>query len=115
MILWLTSVGYLSSWDGKISKLVVQATDDIYDNDITSTYRRTFVRNIAPAFLRLANWPYSHVDPNINDGKPTSEGKLCNQMLPQITKSLLDMPMLCVKWFITSLVISFVVSYPIQD
>ncbi|XPS68045.1 hypothetical protein M3J09_000341 [Ascochyta lentis] len=87
---------YISSWDGKVSKLVVQAVDDIYDNHFTSTYRRTFIRNIAPLYLRLANWPFNHVDPNKNDGKPTSE----------------DMPMLCLKWFITSLAITFVISSP---
>ncbi|KAJ8111526.1 hypothetical protein OPT61_g5899 [Boeremia exigua] len=87
---------YISSWDGKASKLVVQSTDEIYDNDITSTYRRTYIRNVAPRFLRLANWPYSHVDPNLNDGKPTSQ----------------DMPMLYAKWFLTSLMISFVISSP---
>ncbi|KAF2633545.1 hypothetical protein BU25DRAFT_427050 [Macroventuria anomochaeta] len=87
---------YISSWDGKISKLVVQAIDEIYDNDITSTYRRTFIRTIAPVYLRLANWPFNHVDPNNNDGKPTSE----------------DMPMLCLKWFITSIAITFVISSP---
>ncbi len=77
----LTTEGYISSWDGKASKLVVQATDEIYDNDITSTYRRTFIRNVAPRFLRLANWPYSHVDPNLNDGKPTNQGQLGCQLL----------------------------------
>lgn len=66
-----------SAWDGKISKLVVQAVDDIYDNNTGSTYRRTFIRNIAPLYLRLANWPFNHVDYSKNGGKPTSEGMLC--------------------------------------
>jgi hypothetical protein len=72
----LIAIGYISSWDGKVSKLVVQAVDDIYDNHTTSTYRRTFIRNIAPLYLRLANWPFNHVDPDKNEGKPTNEGKL---------------------------------------
>jgi hypothetical protein len=72
---------------------VVQAVDDIYENNNTTTYRRTFIRNIAPMYLRLANWPFSHVDVNKNDGIPTNQ----------------DMPMLCLKWFLTSIVIIIVV------
>ena len=71
----LNNSGYISSWDGKVSKLVVQTVDQIYDEKLTSTYRRTFIRNIAPLYLRLANWPFNHVNPNNNDGKPTSEGR----------------------------------------
>lgn len=103
-------VGYISSWDGKVSKLVVQAVDDIYDNHVTTTYRRTFIRNIAPLYLRLANWPFNHVDPNKNNGNPTSEGMLVFTALKMTkTDKRLDMPMLCLKWFITSLAITFVV------
>jgi hypothetical protein len=106
---WLTIVGYISSWDGKVSKLVVQTVDEIYDEQITSTYRRTFIRNIAPLYLRLANWPFNHVDPNNNDGKPTSEGKILQQTRCQFIHNPLDMPMLCLKWFIAAIAISCVV------
>jgi hypothetical protein len=84
---------YISSWDGKISKLVVQAVDDIYENNTGSTYRRTFIRNVAPLYMRLANWPFNHIDYTKNNGKPTSE----------------DYPMLCLKWFVTSCVITLFV------
>jgi len=84
---------YLSPYDGKIKRLVVQATDDIYDNTENGTWRRTFIRNISPFYLRLANWPLNHVDYTRNGG-PTSE----------------DWPMICVKWFIASVAITFVVS-----
>jgi hypothetical protein len=49
-------------------------------------------------YMRLANWPFSHIDYSKNNGKPTSE----------------DYPMLCLKWFVTSCIISFFVcpSYP---
>ncbi|KAH9878695.1 hypothetical protein IAQ61_001968 [Plenodomus lingam] len=87
---------YISSWDGKISKLVVQAVDDIYDNNTGSTYRRTFIRNSAPIFLRLANWPFNHINYAKHNG-PTSE----------------DFPMLCLKWFIASCAITLVISTPI--
>ncbi|KAJ4369722.1 hypothetical protein N0V83_005485 [Neocucurbitaria cava] len=87
---------YISSWDGKVSKLVVQAVDDIYDNNTGSTHRRTFIRNVAPLYLRLANWPFNHVDYSKNGGKPTSD----------------DYPLLCLKWFVTSCIISLVISSP---
>ncbi|KAF2471129.1 uncharacterized protein BDR25DRAFT_223590 [Lindgomyces ingoldianus] len=83
---------YISAYDGKISKLVVQSVDDIYDGAPNSTWRRTFIRNIAPFYLRLANWPLNHVDYDRNGG-PTSE----------------DWPMICVKWFFASIAITFVV------
>jgi hypothetical protein len=105
----LNKVGYISSWDGKVSKLVVQTVDQIYDEKLTSTYRRTFIRNIAPLYLRLANWPFNHVDPNNNEGKPTSEGRLLYPSSRECTHNLVDMPMLCFKWFITAIAISCVV------
>ncbi|KAF2028561.1 hypothetical protein EK21DRAFT_101734 [Setomelanomma holmii] len=84
---------YLSAWDGRASKLVVQAVDEIYDNNVTATYRRTFIRNIAPMYIRLANWPFDHVD-YAKNGKIMSE----------------DYPMLCLKWFLTSCIIVLFVS-----
>ena len=105
----LNDQGYISSWDGKISKLVVQAIDEIYDEQLTSTYRRTYVRNISPMFLRLANWPFNHVDPNANDGKPTSEGMTSRLTSYSKADAPIDMPMLCVKWFLASIVMVFVV------
>ncbi|KAF2826165.1 hypothetical protein CC86DRAFT_406457 [Ophiobolus disseminans] len=86
---------YISAFDGRVSKLVVQATDDIYENNVSSTYRRTFIVNIAPLFMRLANWPFNHVDYSKN-GKPTSE----------------DYPLLCLKWFVASCIIPMVISTP---
>ncbi|KAL1615920.1 hypothetical protein SLS54_008754 [Diplodia seriata] len=53
---------YLSPYDGHIAKLVVQCTDDIYENPGNSTYRRTYIRNVSTKMLRLANWPTSHFD-----------------------------------------------------
>lgn len=75
-----------------MSKLVVQAVDDIYDNSTNSTWRRTFIRNISPLYLRLANWPFNHID-YARYGGPSSD----------------DWPLLIGKWFITSIAISFVV------
>ncbi|KAL7777032.1 hypothetical protein CFE70_007453 [Pyrenophora teres f. teres 0-1] len=81
---------YISSWDGMVSKLVVQATDDIYENNTGSTYRRTFVRNVSPIYMRLANWPFNHIDPTKNNGKPTND----------------ELMKLCAKWFLASCLIT---------
>jgi len=85
---------YISSWDGKVSKLVVQAVDDIYENNTGSTHRRTFVRNVAPIYMRLANWPFNHIDFARNHGNIPNE----------------DLPMLCLKWFVASCFITIFVS-----
>lgn len=85
---------YISSWDGKISKLVVQAVDDIYEHNTGSTYRRTFIRNVAPVYMRIANWPFDHLDYS-NNRHPSGQ----------------DYVMLGLKWFIASCVITFCVSF----
>jgi len=87
---------YISSWDGMVSKLVVQATDEIYEHNVGSTYRRTFIRNVSPIYMRLANWPFNHIDPTKNNGKPTND----------------EMLMLCVKWFFASCLITVFISSP---
>ncbi|EDU46851.1 hypothetical protein PtrSN002B_008479 [Pyrenophora tritici-repentis] len=87
---------YISSWDGMVSKLVVQATDDIYENNTGSTYRRTFIRNVSPIYMRLANWPFNHIDPTKNNGKPTND----------------ELIKLCAKWFLASCAITMFISSP---
>ena len=47
---------YLSPFDGRPRKLMVQATDEIYEGLNTSTYRRTFIRDVSPWMLRIALW-----------------------------------------------------------
>jgi hypothetical protein len=55
---------YLSPYDGHIAKLHVQATDELYDGPGTTTWRRTYVRNVAPLSRRIATWPIDFaVDP----------------------------------------------------
>jgi hypothetical protein len=85
---------YISSWDGRVSKLVVQAVDEIYENNTGSTYRRTFIRNIAPVYMRLANWPFNHIDFSRTNGAIPTD----------------DMPLLCLKWFVASCLITLFVS-----
>lgn len=82
--------------------------DDIYDNNVTATYRRTFIRNIAPMFMRLANWPFNHVD-YARNGKIMSEGSTTLPPLVKHSDLDLDYPMLCLKWFVTSCIITLVV------
>ncbi|USP80802.1 hypothetical protein yc1106_08076 [Curvularia clavata] len=86
---------YISSWDGKVSKLVVQAVDDIYEHNTGSTYRRTFIRNVSPVYMRIANWPFAHLDYTSNR-QPSSQ----------------DYMMLGLKWFLASCVITFCISSP---
>jgi hypothetical protein len=43
--------------DRHIERMMVQCTDDIYEGPRNSTWRRTFVRNMAPWAIRIANWP----------------------------------------------------------
>ncbi|KAF2183969.1 hypothetical protein K469DRAFT_739696 [Zopfia rhizophila CBS 207.26] len=86
---------YISACDGRVSKLVVQAVDDIYDNTLNSTWRRTFIRNMAPFYLRLANWPLNHIDYARNGG-PTGE----------------DWPLIIGKWFLATIAITFVIGTP---
>ena len=47
---------YLSPFDGHLAKLVVQSAQEVYDAKPNSTWRRTFVRNMSPFMLRVANW-----------------------------------------------------------
>lgn len=47
---------YLSPWDGHLAKLFVQSTQAVYDGNLNSTWKRTFIRNRSPLILRVANW-----------------------------------------------------------
>lgn len=47
---------YLSPFDTHMAKLVVQCAQEVYDAQPNSTWRRTFIRNMSPFMLRVANW-----------------------------------------------------------
>jgi hypothetical protein len=53
---------YIDPVDGRVKELVVQCTDRVYLGPRNSTYKRTFIRNVAPITLRVANWPMGHLD-----------------------------------------------------
>lgn len=73
---------YLSPFDGHISKLLVQCTDEIYENPGTSSYRRTYIRNVSTRMLRLANWPTSHFDFVKNEYREYGTGWLIAKWIP---------------------------------
>lgn len=86
---------YLSPWDGHVAKLVVQATQDIYNGAQNSTWRRTFIRNVCPIYLQLANFPFNNVptDPRIWTGN--------------------DWAIVGIRWVPTCMGLLFVVSSPL--
>jgi len=58
---------YLDPVDGRVKELVVQCTDRVYCGPRNSTYKRTFIRNVAPLTLRIASWPIDHLDDELTD------------------------------------------------
>ncbi|KAF4539923.1 3-hydroxyisobutyrate dehydrogenase [Lasiodiplodia theobromae] len=73
---------YISPYDGHIAKLVVQCTDEIYENPGNSTYRRTYIRNVSTKMLRLANWPTSHFDFEKGEYREFGTGWLVAKWIP---------------------------------
>jgi len=73
---------YLSPWDGHVAKLVVQATDEVYSAPNNVTWRRTFVRNVSPIMLRLANWPISSVTVDATQWTDQEWTSVCLKWLP---------------------------------
>lgn len=53
---------YIDPEFGRLSELIVQCADRVYSGPNFGTYKRTFIRNVAPKTLRVANWPMSHLD-----------------------------------------------------
>lgn len=48
---------YLDPTDGRVRDLVVQATNDIYDEPNKTTWRRVYMKNVSSPIVRLAYWP----------------------------------------------------------
>jgi hypothetical protein len=88
---------YLSPYNGHLAKLVVQATQDVYDGARNATWRRTFVRNASLLFIRVANYPFVSVPANLDHWTeedwamvaakwlPVSAALLCVVSSPKIT------------------------------
>ena len=81
---------YLSPYDGHLAKLVVQTTQEIYDANPNSTWRRTFMRNQSPFILRAANWVLHSIP---KDGDVSSS----------------DFAIMAAKWIPSCIVILFLV------
>ena len=47
---------YIHPLDGKLRRLIVQATDEVFDAQGLVTWRRTYVRKVSPLGARLATW-----------------------------------------------------------
>lgn len=73
---------YLSPWDGHVAKLVVQSTQEIYDGPQNATWRRTFVRNVSPLFIHIANWPFASVPTELEQWTETDWMVVCSKWLP---------------------------------
>ena len=85
---------YLSPTDGHLSKLVVQAVDDVYDTQARTTWRRTFVRNVSPLMVRIANWAINSVP------------------LDKALWSGEDWALVCAKWLLACVLLMGVVRSP---
>jgi hypothetical protein len=86
---------YLSPSTGKIKSLVVQSVDDVLSNEGNGTWKRTYIRTIAPLPYRLAMWPFNHID--MRESSPESNS---------------DVAKIVGKWFVASLALTVVVSRP---
>lgn len=84
---------YLDPVDGRVKELVVQCTDRVYRGPRNSTYKRTFIRNVATITLRVASWPMDHLD----DEPRTKASKMWARFL------------VVVKWPITCYVLNHMV------
>ena len=47
---------YIHHYDGRLRKLIVACTDDIFQESNTATWRRTYVRKVSPLKVRVATW-----------------------------------------------------------
>jgi hypothetical protein len=55
---------FILPYDVHLARMLVQTTDDVYDGPGNATWRRTFIRNVAPYVIRIANWPFNSVKVN---------------------------------------------------
>ncbi|KAH9210147.1 hypothetical protein DL95DRAFT_308442 [Leptodontidium sp. 2 PMI_412] len=57
---------YVDPTDGRLGVLVIQASTSIYNSRNKTTWRRTYIENVSPYFVRLAYWPMSgnHQNPD---------------------------------------------------
>ncbi|KAJ5523775.1 hypothetical protein N7494_010425 [Penicillium frequentans] len=98
---------FLDPVTGKVKELIVQCVDNVYNGPQNSTYKRTFIRNVSPLTLRLANWPMSRFDEE-EERKETEE----KEVKPKSLKRMLSSFELLVKWPISCFLLYPVVAIP---
>lgn len=47
---------YLHHTNGCLRKLIVACTDELFEDNDSTTWRRTYLRNVAPMKVRIASW-----------------------------------------------------------
>ncbi|KAH7363891.1 hypothetical protein BKA65DRAFT_489875 [Rhexocercosporidium sp. MPI-PUGE-AT-0058] len=58
---------YVDPIDGRLGILVVQATTAVYNSRNKTTWRRTYIENISPYFVRLAYWPTATIEKGLDE------------------------------------------------
>ena len=53
------AIYYLSPYDGRLTEILVQCTQEIYDADPNSTWKRTFILNNHPMIIQVTNWIFA--------------------------------------------------------
>ncbi|KAE8454570.1 hypothetical protein EG329_000193 [Mollisiaceae sp. DMI_Dod_QoI] len=81
--------------DGRLTKLMVQTVDEIYNGHPTQhTWRRTYIRKVGPIMLRAAYWPFKRA-PSDSD-EMTADDKLA----------------IAIRWLPACLALFFVLPWP---
>src|SRR5207253_1500935 len=58
---------YVDPTDGRLGVLVIQASSSIYNSRNKTTWRRTYIENVSPYFVRLAYWPMGGIHQSADD------------------------------------------------
>lgn len=87
---------YLSPTDCHLAKLMVQCSQEVFDANPNSTWRRTFIRNVSPLVLRVANWVLESI--------PSEDRPMTGE----------EIAILVAKWLPANIAILFLVSEKFQ-
>ncbi|KAL8919410.1 MAG: hypothetical protein Q9208_006788 [Pyrenodesmia sp. 3 TL-2023] len=89
---------YLSPFDGHLAKLFVQSTQEVYDADPNSTWRRTFIRNRSPLILQIAIWALESLPAPTDDREATGK----------------EIGIVAAKWVPSCVAILFLMIFPVS-
>lgn len=76
---------YLSPFDGHLAKLVVQTAQDVYDAEPNSTWRRTFIRDMSPFMMQVANYVLETVP---RDDRPMTTNEIAALLIRWVPASV---------------------------